>query len=118
MISFAPMTRHTPLLRVPALLLALLQLALPAASAVADGRIAARAGDPVAHVESTSSATCPVVHPPDCAVCRYLSAAAVPTAAAPDACALAPAVSGSLAARRSGNGVLVGLPDSRAQPLV
>lgn len=56
------------------LLWAALQLATPALSGLADARLAA--GDPIAHVESSSSSTCPAIHPPDCAVCRYLSDAA------------------------------------------
>jgi hypothetical protein len=70
------MTRRTPLLRFLALLWAGIQLATPAFGSLADARFAAAAGDPVAHVESTTLATCPVIHPPDCAVCRYLSGTA------------------------------------------
>lgn len=31
------------------------------------------AGEPVSHVEATSSAACPAAHAPECGVCRYLS---------------------------------------------
>jgi hypothetical protein len=68
------MTRRKPLLRFLALLWAVLQLAMPALASLADARLAAAAGDPMSHVESKSSATCPVIHAPDCAACRYLSA--------------------------------------------
>ena len=76
-------SRSVPL-RLLALLWATLQLASPAAGAVADGQQFAKAGGgaPAAHVESTSSEACPVVHAPDCAMCRYLSQNAGTVAAA------------------------------------
>lgn len=48
---------------------------MPAASALADGLLARGAArEAVAHVEASTTASCPVVHAPDCGVCRYLSA--------------------------------------------
>lgn len=47
---------------------------MPAASALADGLLArGSAREAVAHVEASTTASCPVVHAPDCGVCRYLS---------------------------------------------
>jgi hypothetical protein len=67
------MRRRTPLVQIIALCWATFQLLSPAVGAVADGKLARGAAERVAHVESTTSATCPVVHPSDCALCRYLS---------------------------------------------
>ena len=71
------MRRRTPLVRFFALLWATLQLASPAVGAIADGRVVSGGGaQRTAHVEATSTGACPVVHTPDCAVCRYLSGSA------------------------------------------
>ena len=63
---------------------AALQVLSPGASALADGLIARdTASAPLVHIEAPGSKTCPEVHPPDCGVCRYLSAgseAPAPTA--------------------------------------
>ena len=71
--------------RVVATLLALLQLTSPGLVAVADGFVQRAAmGAPSTHIEATSSAACPAVHSPDCAMCRFVSmssqAGAPPTA--------------------------------------
>jgi len=59
------------------MLWATLQLASHGVSAIADGKFASEnASQGVAHVESTTTASCPVVHSPDCAVCRFLSGSA------------------------------------------
>ena len=66
--------RRAPLIRVLALFWAVLQMASPAASAISDGLLASgNSAEQVAHVESATTNACPVVHAPDCAVCRYLS---------------------------------------------
>jgi hypothetical protein len=71
------MTGHKGFARFLALVCATVQLASPGLSAIADGLLARQnASQPLTHVESTTTATCPVVHPPDCAMCRYLSSAA------------------------------------------
>src|SRR5687768_16137798 len=71
------MRRRTPFVRFLALFWAALQLASPRISSIADGRMAAQnASGPTTHVESTTTSSCPVVHSPDCAVCRYLSGSA------------------------------------------
>jgi len=75
------MTRRFPfLLRVLAVVLALVQSASPAAAAVADGLLArAGGGRPVVvHVEDRQHEGCPPVHATDCALCAYLSVVAEP----------------------------------------
>jgi len=75
------MTARKGFARFLALLCATVQFASPGLSAIADGTLAREnASEPLTHVESAPSANCPVVHPPDCAVCRYLSSAAAPPA--------------------------------------
>ena len=65
------------------LLLATLQFVSPGISAIADGQLAREnASQPATHVEATTTAACPVVHQPDCGVCRYLSS---PAGATPSA---------------------------------
>jgi hypothetical protein len=110
------MTRRAPLLRFLALLWAGLQFAMPALGSLADARFAAAAGDPVSHVESTSSASCPAVHAPDCAVCRYLSGATpVPENAA--AVNIDAEQAGAQARTRCAVAhVAIILPDGRAPP--
>ena len=110
------MTRRKPLLRFLAVLWASLQFAMPALGSLADARFAAAAGDPVSHVESKSSASCPAVHAPDCAVCRYLSGgSSAPENAA--AVHIDAARAGAQARTRSAIAhVAVTLPDGRAPP--
>ena len=71
------MTRRTSFARFLALLCAAVQLVSPGVSSIADGKFAGdNASAPVTHVEATTTDRCPVVHSPDCAVCRYLSGSA------------------------------------------
>ena len=63
--------------RLVALLLAVVQLSAPSLVAAADGLVQhAAAGVESTHVEAHTSATCPAVHSPDCAMCRYVSLSA------------------------------------------
>jgi hypothetical protein len=74
------MKRRARIVRFLALVGAALQLASPGFSAIAHGRLAREsASGPATHVEATTTANCPVVHSPDCAVCRYLSTSACGT---------------------------------------
>ena len=74
------MSRRTPVVRFVTLLLATLQVASPGISAIADGRLAREnASGPATHVEATTTASCPVVHHPECGMCRYLSTTAAPS---------------------------------------
>ena len=111
-----PMTRRTPLLRFMSLLWAALQLATPALSSLADARLAAAAGDPIAHVESTSSSNCPAIHPPDCAVCRYLSGPAASPDSPDEGRVNAGRLGGFVAANRAPANRTIVLPDGRAPP--
>ena len=110
------MTRRTPVLRGLTLLLAMVQLGSPAMSAIADARLAAQAGEPIAHVESTSATDCPVVHTADCAMCRYLSSAASIPGAALDLAVDIQALEQRIGDQRDASSLVVFLPDGRAPP--
>lgn len=111
------MTRRAPIRHGLTLLLATLQLASPAFSAVADALLVARSGQPVAHVESTSASGCPAVHSADCAVCRYLSIAASIPRTTFDLSVMIECSESRLVDQRDGSGGIVFLPDGRAPPL-
>ena len=67
--------------RLLALIWATLLVASPGLSALADANASTRfTGDP-GHVEERTSSSCPVVHPPDCGLCRHLTTAATTTPA-------------------------------------
>ena len=110
------MTGRAPIRHGLTLLLAALQLASPAVTAVADALLVARSGQPVAHVESTSASGCPAVHSADCAVCRYLSIAASIPRATFDLSAMIEVSDPRLFHQRDGSGSIVFLPDGRAPP--
>jgi len=100
---------------------AVLQFALPALGALAEGAVAdsAASAAPTGHVEESSGPGCRPVHAPDCARCQGLSThAAPPPPASVDwthaASHTAPAVN---AVDRRGTG-LRALPLSRAPPRV
>jgi hypothetical protein len=68
------MTSATPRTRWIALLPLALQLALPSVLALADARLEAASAAAPVHVESQAAAkTCAVLHPDNCALCRFLS---------------------------------------------
>lgn len=55
---------------------AALQLLSPGIASIADGLLARdNASGPLTHIEATTTSSCPVVHAPDCGICRYLSTA-------------------------------------------
>jgi hypothetical protein len=113
------MTRRAPMLRFLALLWASLQVAMPAASAVADGMVARESGQQAyAHIESSTTARCPVVHPPDCGVCRFLTACG----SAPSGTPAAFVTRASLAVKPelvgSDHAAALSLPDGRAPPVL
>jgi hypothetical protein len=68
-----------PRLRAFALVWGLLQLSLPASSAIAEARLAATAARSPAgdHIEAPGR-DCPRVHPPDCGICKQLTASSLP----------------------------------------
>jgi hypothetical protein len=87
------MTPRGRLRRCLALVWAVLLLAAPAASAQADARFTRALAGSQSHVEDATSATCPLVHPPDCGLCRHLSnAARVPPGVVPSPAAARPMV--------------------------
>jgi hypothetical protein len=57
---------------------AVLQLLLPGAAAWADARLDAAGTQATAHFESHSTSSCARIHPPDCALCHFLTAPAAP----------------------------------------
>src|SRR5688572_13544714 len=74
--SLYRMSRRHPVLRMLVMFCAAVQLLSPGIAAVADGLLAAvNASRPLTHIEASTTAKCPVVHAPDCGVCRYLSSA-------------------------------------------
>jgi hypothetical protein len=69
------MSRPSRLARLLWLGSALLQLLLPGAAAWADAREDLPATGPEAtHFESHTADSCPRIHPPDCALCHFLTA--------------------------------------------
>src|SRR5258708_29285921 len=70
--NMSPMPKRSLWVRTPLLLLTLLQISVPAAAAWADARLGEATGP--AHIESHSTASCPRVHPADCAFHSFLAA--------------------------------------------
>ncbi|HYK82845.1 MAG TPA: hypothetical protein VEU55_06830 [Gemmatimonadales bacterium] len=68
------MVRRSRLLRAGWSALAALQLLVPGAAAWADARLDVAGAHATAHVESHSTDSCARVHPPDCALCHFLTA--------------------------------------------
>src|SRR5690349_13019047 len=68
--------RRSPAIRVCWLLAAALQLLLPGAAAWADARLDAAEAHAVAHIESHTTKSCARIHPPDCALCHFLTSPA------------------------------------------
>src|SRR5258708_39816798 len=68
------MRRHSRAVRILWLLGAVLQVVLPPAAAYADARVDALGAAARPHVESHTTNSCARIHPPDCALCHYLSA--------------------------------------------
>src|SRR2546426_1801469 len=77
------------------LLAVVLQVGLPPAAAAADARLDAAGAHATAHVESHTTSACARIHPPDCALCHFLSA----PFAGHRAAALRPATSDARATR-------------------
>lgn len=103
--------------RLLALVWATLLVASPGLGALADARLAAQT-DARSHVEETTSAKCPIVHPPDCGLCRHLTNPARASASI----ALAPVVCGAETAARADAAPAAGIHDltrwGRAPPSV
>jgi hypothetical protein len=103
------MRRYSRTVRTLWLLAAALQLAQPGAVAWADARLDALGAAAPAHIESHTTASCARIHPPDCALCHYLSAALARRGP------MAPAVDAT-AARMPFLGQPVRLPRARSRP--
>jgi hypothetical protein len=90
----------------------------PAIAGLADGwavRDAVAAAVP--HVESDGTTGCPQVHPPDCALCRYLSSTASLLPGVTEAPPRQQRVAFDARASASRTGTTAFLPDGRAPPL-
>ena len=107
---------RSPGFRRLALVWAALQFAAAGLTALAHAR-AETADAAVAHVEATTSETCPVVHPVDCGVCRHASAASLPAPDAPEHFATRASSIPSASERPAFDRLLDGLYDGRAPPL-
>jgi len=68
------MTRRPIAVRGLWLVATALQVVLPGAAAWADARLDAAGAHATAHIESHSTGSCARVHPPDCALCHFLTA--------------------------------------------
>jgi len=77
------MTRRSPAVRAVWLLGAVLQLALPGAAAWADARLDGAGTHATAHFESHTTQSCARIHPPECALCHFLTAPVLTGRAAP-----------------------------------
>ena len=98
---------------------AALQLLSPGFASIAHGMSAREnASGPLTHIEATTTASCPVVHAPDCAVCRYLSTAGtVPREADPILQSGTAALPNCAEVHAPASG-RVFLPDGRAPPVL
>lgn len=67
------MSRRSPGVRPFWLAAIALQVSLPGAAALADARIERAAAAEITHIESQAAKACVRVHPPDCALCRFLT---------------------------------------------
>ena len=72
------MRRRSSAARAAWLLATVLQLLLPGAAAWADARLDIAGAHATPHVESHTTKSCARLHAPDCAVCHFLTAPAVP----------------------------------------
>lgn len=71
----------------------------------------------VAHIEATTSESCPVVHPVDCGVCRHAGATQLPAAAAGAHVVAATGEVPAASERPAVGRLLDALPDGRAPPV-
>lgn len=78
------MASTRPIVRALTLAWASLQLAAPALTSIADGQLSVNdAFRNLTHIEATTSSSCPVVHSPDCGLCRILSTSSANDATLP-----------------------------------
>ena len=113
--NMPPMRKRSLWVRTPLLLLTLLQFSVPAAAAWADARVGEATGP--AHIESHSTASCPRVHPADCAFHRFLAAPLARTTATVFRIRAGQGIRWTPSAiERSAIAAHLNLPDSRAPP--
>jgi hypothetical protein len=77
-VPVSAMPQRSPALRACWLLAAVVQLLLPGAAAWADARVDTAGAHATAHIESHTTSSCARVHPPDCALCHFLTAPLAP----------------------------------------
>jgi hypothetical protein len=108
------------MLRFITLAWASLQLVAPGLTSIADGRLASEnAAAPKTHIEATTGDSCPVVEPPDCGLCRYLSTSTAHDVAAPAFDWSAGGANGLVGTAAAGAGsTCIALPPGRAPPSV
>ena len=119
-VSFHGMRRRSRLFRVVTLAWATLQLAAPALASIADGQLSVNdVFRNTTHIEATTSSSCPVVHSPDCGLCRYLSTSPANDVSAP-AFDWTVTASGALVQTESAgaSSLCIALPFGRAPPTV
>jgi hypothetical protein len=113
------MSGRNPVLRMLVMVGAALQLLSPGVASIAHGMSAREnASGPLTHIESTTTATCPVVHAPDCGVCRYLSTASTLPRATDSIPQAETAATPLCASGWAPSGVRIFLPDGRAPPVL
>ena len=72
------MSKPSPALQACWLIIAVLQLVLPGAAALADAQLDAAGAHAKAHIESHTTSACARIHAPDCALCQFLTAPVTP----------------------------------------
>jgi hypothetical protein len=113
------MSGRNPVLRMLVMVGAALQLLSPGVASIADGKLAREnASGPLTHIESTTTATCPVVHAPDCGVCRYLSTTGTLPRVSDSVPQAETAATPMCAEGRAPAGGRIFLPDGRAPPVL
>jgi hypothetical protein len=113
------MQQRSALARLFAIGWAIFQMASPAVTAIADGRLAAEnSAGPATHVEATSTSSCPQAHSPDCALCRYLSGPANALPNAPIGLAIARDAESPGSETTRPHVVALVLPPGRAPPVL
>lgn len=98
---------------------AAIQLLSPGVAAIADGLLAREsASQPLTHIEATTTARCPVVHAPDCGVCRFLSSAASAPRMPADVLFAAADIAPTCTDAGAPASVIATLPNERAPPVL
>ena len=111
------MSKPSPALQACWLIIAVLQLVLPGAAALADAQLDAAGAHAKAHIESHTTSACARIHAPDCALCHFLTAPLVPRRpAAPPVDGLGDTARPGVEAARPPHAVARAHPQPRAPP--